>query len=450
MKHEINKERLWIFAPVATITTKVTIDGKASVEQIKEAIREAVNSNAVLKTKVVLEGEKAYLVPQESVCYQVEETKEAWRKILHDQEKIPFDLSRGEYIRFFLIHTGDVHTEQVHTERVHEENENDLVSIKEAAWTLLLLGHHLAGDGSSYAFLIQDILRALNHEELTEKTIQLFDMEDLPSNSGLNGPMKWMLNSMNRQWGKSGKQFTFEEFTTMAQRYWEKHSSYIEIYKLTGTSYQTLLKTAKENNITVNSLITTAFIKAAEACGEKQTPDVGIAVSIRKEGYQGMGNFATGISIQRKYANKKSFLKNCIEVQKQIYTKLKDEKKKFFLLQFMGKITGSLVDAIYFSAVDGYENKTAKTFSKMFGYDGNAKGISITNLTKLPIKSNYGGYQLKDYLFIPPLVLHGKRIIGVASLGDSMEISFIVEDNKEKEQQLHYFHTAMKILEGMW
>lgn len=86
----------------------------------------------------------------------------------------------------------------------------------------------------------------------------------------------------------------------------------------------------------------------------------------------------------------------------------------------------------------------------MFGYDGNAKGISITNLTKLPIQSNYGGYQLKDYLFIPPLVLNGKRIIGVASLGDSMEISFIVEDNKEKEQQLHYFHTAMKILEGMW
>lgn len=436
VKYEINKERLWIFSPVAAVTTKVIIEGEASVDDIKEAIHEAVNCNEVLKTKVVLEGEKANLVPIESACYEVEVNSEDWRKILHDQEKLPFDLTRGEYLRFFII-------------RTNQGQSLSSTSTSSPTWTLLLIGHHLAGDGISHAFLIQDIMKALNHEELIKKPIELFHMEDLPPKSELNGLMKVMLNSFNRQWKKNGKQFTFEELTAMSQKYWEKHSSCVQTCKLSGNSYQAILRTAKENKVTVNTIITTAFIKAAAECGEKQVQDVGHAVSIRNQGYEGMGNFATGISIRRQYDNKKSFVQNCVQVQKLLYNKLEDEKKKYFVLQFMGKITGSLVDAIYFSAVDGYENKTAKIFSRMFGYDGNAKGISITNLTRLSICDSFGSHKLRDYVFMPPLVLNARRIIGVASLRDSMEISFTVEDNKEKDEQLRYFDTAVSLLKNI-
>lgn len=233
----------------------------------------------------------------------------------------------------------------------------------------------------------------------------------------------------------------------MSKVYWTNHQSVITTSQIRGTAYQRLIKFSKEKHLTINTLITTALCKAALDCDETDPQDIGHAVSIRKAGYEGMGNYATGISIQYRYDHNQSFEENAGNVQKLIYTKLEDDQKKYFLLQFMGKMTGSLMDAIYFSSIEGYENKTAKTFSRMFGYDGNPKGISVTNLTRLPIADTYGAYRMKDYIFIPPLVLNAKRIVGIASLKDQMEISYVVENNYEKERMIQYFHTAMKILQ---
>lgn len=152
MKYEINKERIWVFAPVAAISTIVEVEGKTTFDDMKIAIRKAVCKNDVLKTRVEFEGSKAYLIGQNEACYRVEETTEEMTNIIHREEKIPFDLSKGEYLRFFLIVEDTKKT-------VHNE------------WKLLIMSHHLAGDGTSLAYLIQDIMKALNQEELSGKPV---------------------------------------------------------------------------------------------------------------------------------------------------------------------------------------------------------------------------------------------------------------------------------------
>jgi hypothetical protein len=174
-----------------------------------------------------------------------------------------------------------------------------------------------------------------------------------------------------------------------------------------------------------------------------------MAASIREPGFTGMGNYATGISVKYQYNEKLSFINNAKNIQKKIYTKLEDPSKKYFLLQFMSHIEPTLIDAVYFNACGDYENKIARTFSKMFGYMGNPKGISITNLTKLPMETKYGVYEIKDFVFVPPLVLNAKRIIGVATMGRKMVLSLHIRDDKKAEEHREFFHKAVEYLKNL-
>ena len=441
MRYEINKERLWIFSPVAHVAIKTDISIKDKNQQaehlenidlnaLKEAIDLAINKNEVIKSKILLEDNgKAYFINTINANYTITESEKDWHIIIKEQEKIPFDIQNGEYLKFYIIRNKDM----INGDKI----------------TLLLIAHHIIGDGISYAYLIQDILKALNGEKIENKPINLFDMEDLPKESNLGILMRMMLKNMNNNWAKTGKRFTFKEREEMNSKYWKGHSSYVTEHVIEGSKYKSIIAAAKANSVSVNTVITTAFIKAANECGETKMQDVGQAVNIRKNGYKGMGNFATGISLKYLYDDNKSFFKNAECIHKLIYKKLTDDRKKYFLLQFMGNIAGTLCDAIYFAAVAGYKNKVAANFSKMFGYNGNPKGISITNLTKLPIEKSYGNYEIYDFLFIPPLVLNGKRIIGIVSLDNRMNISFCVEDDADKEKNIQYFNKAMSILEAL-
>lgn len=394
-----------------------------------------MNNNEVLKTKVVLEEDgKAYFIDTAKANYSIAESCIDWRTIVKEQEKIPFDIQNGEYLRFYII------------SNLRSDNET-IANIGTETVTLLIIAHHLAGDGITFAYLLQDIMRVANGEKLEKKPVGLFDLSSLPRGSKLGFLMSLMLKVMNKQWKKSEKLFTFDEFKEMNSKYWSRHSSYVTTCAIAGGAYETLTAAAKNHSVSINSVITAAFIKAAYECGEKHAQDVGHAVSIREKGYSGMGNFATGISIKYVYNDSKDFWQNAKSIHKLIYIKLNDDKKKYFLLQFMGNITGTLCDAVYFSAVAGYDNKTALTFSKMFGYGGNPKGISITNLTKLPIENIYGNYEITDIVVIPPLVLNARRIIGIASLGNKMEISFSIEDDISKDSNVEYFKKAVNILQ---
>lgn len=141
-----------------------------------------------------------------------------------------------------------------------------------------------------------------------------------------------------------------------------------------------------------------------------------------------MGNYATGISIPYCYDNNLSFDDNAVKVHKVVYDKI-NKKDKYFLMQFMNGLSQTLIDATYFSVFDSYKNKSAQMTANMFGYCNNPQGISITNLTNVPIATNYGPYQLSNYLCLPPLVPNTKIIFGVSTFDERMNITMCTEES---------------------
>lgn len=413
----IQKEHTHIFSPSIHIAVLGTIAGKVSDQVLGEAVTKAVTSHEILSCKITLDEQgQAYYERIEQPLVRIESFTGDWVTVVQEQETMAFDWANGELIRFFVKRQQD-------------------------SFQLLIVAHHLAGDGLAVFYLLDDVVQALNGHDLIEQPLQLYDPTPILAKSKLSLGMRFMLRGLNRKWQKTGQSFTYADYQEMFQRYWQNRKTEILCEELDEAQLSALKQRAKQQGITLNSLLTAAFAQAAQA-----PSDIGLAASIRPPTYRGMGNYATGISIRYRYTDAKDFERNAQAIHKLIYAKLENPKKKFFLLHFMNEVAPTLIDAAYFSAYGGYTNKTAQTVRNLFGYGGKPKSISITNLTTLDLNQQEGKYSLTAVQFVPPLVPNARRIIGICTYRERMSITLHVEHNDQLAEEKAFFEAAMREL----
>lgn len=426
MDNKLLTERIHYYAPAINIVMVVTIGGAPSEVELKAAIHKALGKHEIYNSKVVLneEGVGYYsVIPEGNVKIEVRDYVDEgdWKKIINEQERIAFDFIHGELIRFFLLRRQD--TTQ-----------------------LVIIAHHLAGDGLAITFLIRDIMTALGDPSITYQKLPLriCTEKDIPKAATLKPHVRLLVKLANRQWNKNKKVFQYGEFLSMFHKYWSSRKTAVENKIISGEDFIRLQKICKEKNITINTAIATAFILAIKT--EKES---GYAVSVRPEGYEGMGNFASGISIEYEPDLNKSFWENAVLIQGELYKRLKQLRKKYFVLKFMSKVEPTIMDAIYFNTFDGYQNKIAESFGSMFRYKGNPRGIGLTNLTRLTIPRAYGRYSIDKLEFVAPIVPNAKRIIGVVTIEDMMSITMNYEDKGNSDDKKKEFEEAMNLLSSL-
>lgn len=426
MQYKLITERTHYYSPAIHIVMVVEIGGSPTYEEVTSAVNKAVARHDILNSRVLQneEGDAFFsLVESRKVPVEFRETSSdsAWRDIIREQERIPFDFEKGELIRLFLI-------------------KNCLKT------SLILVAHHLAGDGKSMIYFIRDIMEALGNPSITfeELPVQPLYTEAFPNDVKLNPMISFMTKQLNRTWKKHKKVFSYQEYLAMFHSFWQDRQ--VELLKATisGVELTKLLNACKEREITVNSAIVTAFM-----LNMKEEDEVGLAVSVRPKEFEGMANYASGISIAYQTERKKTFWNNAEVVQNLIYQKLENNSKRYFVLKFLNLLEPTLVDAVYFSAYAGYENKTAGRVRDLCGYSGDYKGISITNLTKVKIPEKYGAYHLKNIEFIPPMVPNAIRVIGVITVQDTMTITMQYVKKDSTIEWKNAFYDAIKMMKAL-
>lgn len=406
MNRRICEERTHLFSPNINIAMLLELAGNLPASVLQEAVSAAQKNNEILNTVIRLEDNGEAFYSEATLPHPVlAERRQAWQAVVQEQARQPFRLAEGELVRYFCL-PGASSTQ------------------------LLIIAHHLAGDGLSIAILAEDILLALAGKKLTLRPF-------LPSPKGadaLSPMLRSMVKGLNRSWEKQGRVFSWEDYQELFQHYWAGRQVEILRECLSREVTQALQRRAKQEGVTLNSVLTTAFFKA---CGTHC--DLGLAVSIRQTEDKGMGNHASGISVKYRYEDKINFWNNARAVHRHIYHKLDDPKKRLFLLRFMSSLSPTLVDSAYFSAFCGYQNRVAKTVQRMFGYSGNPKGLSVTNLGNLSALREAG--MLLDFAFIPPLVPNAKRLLGISGMNGSLQITFCAEPGQDA-----FFRNAMDCL----
>ncbi|MBD5105530.1 MAG: hypothetical protein HDT41_00860 [Lachnospiraceae bacterium] len=161
MKNQILSERVNLFEPNVYIQFLVQIEGSVSPEALKNAVEKAYTVNEATMSKIVLEenGEAYYEKMKKSGCKAIIREGD-FQEIIRENEKLPFVIKRGELMRVFIIPAKD------HI-------------------ALLLMAHHLAGDGKSMVYFLLDVMNILIGKEVKEKPMKLVTKESFPQKSPL-------------------------------------------------------------------------------------------------------------------------------------------------------------------------------------------------------------------------------------------------------------------------
>ena len=430
MKERIEKERIHLYAPRDILVTHVEIEGIIFEEKLREAVKNAVSKNELLNARVVTEKNgSAYYETQKfdenpndmvHVLHHV-----YWKDIVKEQESIAFDLDHGELVRFYYL-------------------------INEDKQEFLIIAHALAGDAASHALYLNDIMKGLADMPVKPKPLQQFKMENLPKESGLTLAQKLKLSGILRGWKKEGTNFSQEEYYTLYAKAWGNKETYIQYETFYKDALYRLAVYAKEQQVTVNSVVLTAFAKASrelrhavmvdkdgnQQSAELKPDEIALVLSLRGD-YDGMGDYEYTYAFSYLYDETLDFAQNVKKLHSTIH--LDRPKERYQQLIWLRELPPQLVDSIHFQTEGQYMNPVTEDVMTRFGISMEPKGMAVTNLVKVPLAAKYGAYKLRNYVFVPPITPNARRMIGITTFQGIMNISFhAMQDEFTSNSRLFY------------
>jgi NRPS condensation-like uncharacterized protein len=139
-KIKIATERLFLRSPNINVCFRIIIEGNLDENDFSAAIDTVCQRHPLLKCAVEIDNNHdAWFVqnanPVKAEYYKYEEMPD-WKNWYKKTDNIPFDFIHGPLVKICVI-TGNKHTE------------------------IIILGHHIIGDGIGYLNLTKDFLSAL-------------------------------------------------------------------------------------------------------------------------------------------------------------------------------------------------------------------------------------------------------------------------------------------------
>lgn len=393
MKKYILSERVNLFEPNDYIQLLVQFKRPAASSdagKLADAVKRAYMFNESTMSKIVLEenGVAYYEKMEKSGC-KVMIREENFEDIIRENEKIPFRLEDGELMRVFVILQG-------------------------SKLSLLIMAHHLAGDGKSMVYFLEDVMRIFVGQKAEYKLMKTVTDDFFPAKTELPAKVRLYVNGVNRKWKKKGQSFSWEDYYHVHKAYWETHSSCFEYKIISGEEFDRIKADAKRTGVSVNSFLVTTCLKER---GKGRKNVLGIPVDVR-ENDSSMSNQVSGISIKYKYLENKTIEENAVNVHNKIYKNLGNPRMKYFVLRFIAAFEPSLIDSVLLCTHGCYQNPVSEKLAGVMGYMGDkTKDLGVTNLGKIGIPSVYGEYEIGRIMFFPPAVSYAKEIVGVVSTG---------------------------------
>lgn len=413
---EIITERPNLFEPNDYITFYIEISGEVYPEDLSDAIKAAYRANESTTSKIVLkpDGAACYERIEHSGC-KVEILQGDWQEIVRANEKIPFKLENGELVRSFIIPS-------------------------EGKLSLLIMAHHLAGDGKGCVYFIEGVMNALSGAELEYRPLTLLTELDFPKTKKLPFAAKMYIDFCNKKWRAMGNPaFTWEDYYRIHNLYWGKNESSIRYKTFCKEETTQIKERAKQMEVSVNSYVIAAFLQA-----DRSNRVVGIPISVREKENKSMTNLTSGISITHQYSERHTFAENAGQIHAKIHKGLK--RHRFFVLQFLSSLSPALIDGVLLHTHHCYSNPLIERLAKVMGYMGDkTRDLGITNLTVLDIPTVYGACKIERIIFVPPAVSYSHNIIGVSTVNGEMTLTYHgMEDNKGGQKD--FFDRGIKNL----
>lgn len=392
MRYRIETERENLFDVNMVIAMRVRVEGVFDAGQLEKAFYKAVSSYEILNSKVIIEDNgDAFYVDCEDPKSSFKITELGFEELINANEGIRFRIEEGEYIRGFFSPDG-----------------------------MVFLMHHLGGDGKSMLYFIETFMNILAGEDAGYVRFDSLPLSGLPEGSSLPYLYKQFVKFWNRRWAGQKHIFTFEDMDKAYKGFWQTHKTKTVVEEYPEDKLKDILAKSKEAGCSLTSYLVAMWIKDIP-----HKADVGFAVDGRLTDSRSMGNFATGIHIRYRYDNRLSIGGNASKINRLMKERLSDPGVKYSALQLIGSLDPTLIDTLGLESAGAYHTRDTARFADIMNYGKNVKkkDLSITNLMRTDIRTDYGSFRIKDIAFVPPVVSYGVNLIGMITVNGTLIIT---------------------------
>lgn len=406
MNYKINKSQgqpmmhAFLFDPCVYMRAVISLKGDIRVEEIEEAAKKAYTQNETTMSKVILENGEVYYQNMPQTGCKVFRDSRPWQEVMQESERNPFKIHEGELFRTYIIP-------------------------EEKGYTLLMMVHHIAADGKAMLMVLEDIIKNLTGTEVDYKPLDNTGIETFPVNVKPSPLFESVIEYMNRKWKKSRRVFDWEDYFKVHENFWATRSSEVRFETIEKEELTRIKEECRKNGITVNSYMMT---KILEEHPEYRT--FAFPISLRKDNLS-ISNRAFMMRPNYKYNRKKDFWHNAKKLHKIVRMYMEEEHKKYEISVRVRKIDPTLLDSCLMHAYGGYQNKVSKMMAETIGYVGkNKTNVTITNLTNLQFKRNYGRFQVKNVFAIAPVMSATKEVVCISTFHGRMTVAYSSIKNK--------------------
>ncbi len=405
---ELAKSRLYLHRPCSMMVTLFEITGNVDLDHFKVALASAMNRHEQLKSKITIKGDgEAFYepIPRANVKLKVETYEPAEDDDVESLMDIAFEwaeeavtfslnLSEGELMRHILLSDG-----------------------VKAVWGIA--SHYLAGDAPSIQYLARDVFALLDDSslKLAPPEWRAPENEEVLNVDALAWPAKFKVKRMNKIWQREGKSFTWPDLERMQKNFHEAYPLYILHESLEAEFTDALRQLAHDHKLRFSMLFAAAYLKAT---ADKEA--VSLLLSTRPEGYEGVGTYQGGISIDVSKMREHDLL----EIAKMLSDKTdeaiqKPEQVHHSAIVLLG-MDENLIDSAYYFAYDGYKAKSAEMMAQLYGLTRVGSGTQINNMTVIPAEEEYAFGRITQVYVIPPLAPNFSRSISLSTVSGRLGI----------------------------
>jgi NRPS condensation-like uncharacterized protein len=293
---------------------------------------------------------------------------------------------------------------------------------------LIILCHHIICDGLSLAYLARDLMVHLGdpakEAEILPDPVPI-DRNNLPKGVSVNPVVKFFINRINKGWQKDKIHFDMEDYRNLTEAYWMHAQHRMLTVELSEAKTASLVIRCREENTTVNSALTAAFLGAQRAVqgNRKELSSIGIAGNLRdrleKPAGEAMGFFAGVVTLDYSYDERKGFWDNARRLNQKVQP-LYTNKNLFKEGLTWCYLEPAILEAINFKRLGGLVPSRFSRHEKLSEYsrrddvissiikrekmdslDRIIMGTAVTNLTRMDFPREYGDLELDRLIFHP-------------------------------------------------
>jgi NRPS condensation-like uncharacterized protein len=330
-----------------------------------------------------------------------------WQTWYDKTDNVPFDFSKGPLVKFCVI--SDENTE------------------------IIILGHHIIGDGIGHLNLVKDVLLALDNGIDTTPLIPPAEPADryFKETILLDQAAKDYAQWLNGEWRKSRVRFSETDYQVFFEQYRKKQVSRLYTASLDKNDMKKPREKGAPNGLTVNEIIAAAFSGAFMEIFHKKETRLGIAANIRgelvSEPHNYMGNYVTGISAEARFNQENGFFSNAKTTAAILRKQLLNPKHRHLIVHFLNEFDKDLIESIMFAAYGGFDHPVAKKLAELIGEQAENKGLGISNLGRF----DNGDYEnVIDIQFIGPAFPANLLTVGLITVNDRLNFAFATMNRK--------------------